>query len=556
MKKFYISFLLMLPLFIFSQGENNHWYFGNGAAVNFNNPITPQILLDSQMPISSSTATVSDSNGKLLFYTNGEVIFTREHQVMQDGMMQNGVAGSINIVQDPSNSNRYYVFMMKSPPNTSAGDPKILLYSVIDISQGSVGNDGYPLGIVLPNYKNIVLYDQYQVTNLYSPHTIIRHHNGNSFWVVTHDNDKVLSFLVDASGVNNIPVQSNLSMGVASSTLSYGSDIKSSPEINSSAFTNYLFVSMWQGTNTSSKVFSFNNATGQLTNHYQLTITSIYPTIAEFNKDASLLYIGRNFDSKIFVFDIINSVSTPIYQQIYNNTNSSFSTRGLQRNRYNDIFITFGAYGYLSKILNPNSYSTSSVDLDNLYLQGKGTFNKLPELVQTFTPPCLTNVLLSNPESNINHTYHSADYVTTQANYKTNSTNGEIVMKAGNSITLLPNTFIEQGSNFLATIEGCRIDEISGKRNVNANQNISLKIDLDNDIADNNIELYPNPASDFVNIKSKFKIKSWEIYEMSGKQILKGNSNKINVAKFIKGVYMINILFENGKNISKKVSVN
>jgi hypothetical protein len=55
-------------------------------------------------------ASVSDSNGKLLFYTNG-ISWTREHTIMPNGgnIMQE-TPMQIAIVKHPSNPNLYYIF--------------------------------------------------------------------------------------------------------------------------------------------------------------------------------------------------------------------------------------------------------------------------------------------------------------------------------------------------------------------------------------------------------------------------------------------------------------
>ena len=79
MKKFYIAIILILfPLLTFAQGENDNWYFGNYAAINFSSP-SPIVFTNSQMTTNGASASVSDSNGKLLFYTNGISVWTREH---------------------------------------------------------------------------------------------------------------------------------------------------------------------------------------------------------------------------------------------------------------------------------------------------------------------------------------------------------------------------------------------------------------------------------------------------------------------------------------------
>lgn len=62
------------------------------------------------------------------------------------------------------------------------------------------------------------------------------------------------------------------------------------------------------------------------------------------------------------------------------------------------------------------------------------------------------------------------------------------------------------------------------------------------------IMLYPNPTSDFLNIQSQEKINGAEIYDISGKLILKSNvqDKKINVNSLQKGTYLIKLYTEKG----------
>ena len=60
--------------------------------------------------------------------------------------------------------------------------------------------------------------------------------------------------------------------------------------------------------------------------------------------------------------------------------------------------------------------------------------------------------------------------------------------------------------------------------------------------------LYPNPTSDVLNIQSQEKISGAEIYDISGKLILKSNvqDKKINVNTLQKGTYLIKLYTEKG----------
>lgn len=55
-----------------------------------------------------------------------------------------------------------------------------------------------------------------------------------------------------------------------------------------------------------------------------------------------------------------------------------------------------------------------------------------------------------------------------------------------------------------------------------------------------NIELYPNPASDFIHIKSEYNIR-FELYDITGKIILTGSEKLIDVSNLNNGLYIIKI---------------
>lgn len=75
---------------------------------------------------------------------------------------------------------------------------------------------------------------------------------------------------------------------------------------------------------------------------------------------------------------------------------------------------------------------------------------------------------------------------------------------------------------------------------------------------DNNVNIYPNPAKNDINLSSSFMIKDIEIYDIMGKRVyqtdVKDYSKIINVSTFNKGLYIAKINTEQGL-ISKKFVV-
>lgn len=70
-----------------------------------------------------------------------------------------------------------------------------------------------------------------------------------------------------------------------------------------------------------------------------------------------------------------------------------------------------------------------------------------------------------------------------------------------------------------------------------------------------NLQIFPNPASDFVQISSKEKIKTLALFDLSGKQVMNDSNprNKISLERYPKGMYLLKITFEDGNIEIRKI---
>ncbi|HSI90866.1 MAG TPA: hypothetical protein VK927_07080, partial [Adhaeribacter sp.] len=149
-----LTLLLFLPVLIFrvqAQGEAANWFFGQGAGLHFNPDGSVANIPGNAMPASQSSASISDKQGNLLFYTNGETVWNRQHQVMQNG---SGLLGfpdgsqTCIIIPHPGNPAHYYIFHLQAEPNKVVYN---LRYSLVDMA-AHIG-----LGEVIPASKNTLL---------------------------------------------------------------------------------------------------------------------------------------------------------------------------------------------------------------------------------------------------------------------------------------------------------------------------------------------------------------------------------------------------------------
>ena len=139
---------LLVSLTSSAQKEANHWYFGFGAGLDFSSG-TVVVDTNTNMNAGEGCSVISNSSGDLLFYTNGESVWDRNHQTMPNGM---GILGNDNstqaalIIPLPKSDSLYYIFTTES-----SGQPGGFRYSVVDMTL----NGG--LGDVITGSKNTLL---------------------------------------------------------------------------------------------------------------------------------------------------------------------------------------------------------------------------------------------------------------------------------------------------------------------------------------------------------------------------------------------------------------
>jgi hypothetical protein len=81
---------LILPVLLCnSQTQPEVWYFGQYAGVDFSG-LVPAHLTDGMISTLEGCATICDIEGNILFYTNGETVWTKDHAIMPNGTNLHG----------------------------------------------------------------------------------------------------------------------------------------------------------------------------------------------------------------------------------------------------------------------------------------------------------------------------------------------------------------------------------------------------------------------------------------------------------------------------------
>jgi len=67
--------------------------------------------------------------------------------------------------------------------------------------------------------------------------------------------------------------------------------------------------------------------------------------------------------------------------------------------------------------------------------------------------------------------------------------------------------------------------------------------------------VYPNPATEIININSDADISNISMYDITGRKVYQGTSRQINIDKFNKGYYLLQVTFDNNQHQSKKIFI-
>lgn len=343
-----------------AQGETNIWYFGQNAGLDFNGG-TPVALTNGQLATDEGCATISNSSGQLLFYTDGITVYNKNHVVMLNGtglMGHPSSTQSATIVPKPGSTNLYYIFTTPEESN-----PNGFRYSIVDMNLD--GGNG-----AITSEKNILIYSPT------GEHLgITKHANGQDFWIITHGlhNDSFFSYKLTSLGLETTPVVTNIGAVLTGGSIDFfeAGTIKISPSGSKLAFTSVSDIA---------QLFNFNNITGVLSNEITLLteVGELYG--AAFSPDESLLYISNSY-GKIHQFNL-NSADIPSSKITIHNGNIPGQ---MQVGSDNKIYVAFGSRFYLGVINNPNILGFGcNFQIDGIYLGGKKSNLGLPSFNQSF----------------------------------------------------------------------------------------------------------------------------------------------------------------------------
>lgn len=355
-------FLMASVSHVKAQKEANIWYFGIEAGIDFNSG-SPVALTDGKIRTQEGCASVADANGALLFYTDGSVVYNKNHALMSNGsglMGNSSSSQSAVVVPLPGSQTIYYIFTVDA-----VGRVNGMRYSVVDISQ----NGG--LGAVVT--KNISI-----LTPASEKITICKHKNNTDYWVITHkfNTNQMHAYLLTAAGLNMTPVISSIGSVIGGSTGVSQGYLKVSPDGSRLAmacdFCGFI------------QIMNFDNSSGVINNLIQLNY--VRPYGVEFSPNNRYLYV-TGWGNQGFILQLDLSVYTSsavkASEVILSTGIIPYSFCALQLGPDGKIYMATNQ-AYLHAITEPNkagtacNYKTQQADL-----KGKTCALGLPTYIQS-----------------------------------------------------------------------------------------------------------------------------------------------------------------------------
>ena len=403
---FWLSLFFFSP-YSYAQKQGNNWFFGNHAGVNFNSGSAVAVTGGATDGTNNmeGTATISDTAGKLLFYTDGQTVWNRNHVTMGNGtgLMGNASATqSAVIVPHPTSLDTFFIFTVDDCQHNLANG---LRYSIVRMSlNGGLGG--------VTSMKNILLSPS--GVPVAEKITAVKHCNNEDIWVIGHGygstyGKNFYAWLITPSGINTTPVISSVG------TVHRGS--RSAPYNGVGNARGYMKASTngsrialaitFDGapdnqdpntsTNGSFEIFDFNYTTGAVTNPIKFGPSSNYKGAygVEFSPGGTYLYGSTwgNYGSprSIYQWNLKAGTVTAIQNSATLIATANPNPGAMQLASNGKIYIVKdqNPNGYLDCINNPNNGGSTCTYQNNALFLLNTRYGRLglPTFIQSFFDP-------------------------------------------------------------------------------------------------------------------------------------------------------------------------
>lgn len=349
---------------------SNQWYFGFEAGIDFNQQ-PPVALTDGVMNAPEGCTAVSDRNGNILFYTDGETVYGRTGQLIGEFIGGDQTATqSVIAIPFPQDETMYYIFTTREVYNNDGS--YVLSYSILDIKQTTNGDPGKIIE------KNIPLYEKNteRITAIGG--------YGNNAVLVAHElgNNTFRLYPITQDGIDNPVLQS------IGSIHSFGSEESSEGYMKFSQDGSKLAVALSQGGHNYVDLFDYTDTTMTLSNHMLIEFNELYPEYqvygVEFSPGTNKLYVSLSGNTSRIYEIRLDSADVDFMNQTKNMLREESRRIGaLQMGPDGRIYVAIDGSGTLSTISpNDDPLTPSVYNPDNFDLAGKISGLGLPNFIQ------------------------------------------------------------------------------------------------------------------------------------------------------------------------------
>ncbi|MGB1210298.1 MAG: T9SS type B sorting domain-containing protein [Lacinutrix venerupis] len=196
-----------------AQKEASNWYFGDNAGINFNlDTNTVTAISNGQLATDEGCTSISDSNGNLLFYTDGRTVYNSNHAIMPNGTGLKGDPSSTQsaiIIPKPQDPDTYYIFTVDTP----SLDNIDLGFHFYEVNMNLDGG----LGGVVANSETQLLSNTSEKLS-----AVLKDCLTQDVWVITYasnngsnNNNTFYAYQVTNTGVNTTPVATQIGNSIS-----------------------------------------------------------------------------------------------------------------------------------------------------------------------------------------------------------------------------------------------------------------------------------------------------------------------------------------------------
>lgn len=348
----------------------NIWFFGDRAGIDFN-PEEPTPIPDSSvMNAPAGTSTISDRNGRVIFYTDGNTVWNRNNEIMPNGTDIGGdpqASQSSLIVPFPGDPTRYYIF---TTGVVNGGESEVR-YSIVDTKVNNT------LGDVEAMTKGTSLFPN-------STEKITAVEAGDTTWLLIHEvnNDVFRAFPISSGGIGT------------SQPSEIGSQHSSGKGYMKFSSDGSRVAAAVPGSPGFVEVFNFDDSSGFVTDPIKFEFPGEEPYGVEFSPDNEKLYVSTA--SALYQFHVNDTLTTAEVIASKKTLDASGSNFGaLQLGPNGQIYMAVDGSTDLLVINGPNTLETDtshvsintfsllSPDKPGTVTSGKG----LPNFVQSIMEP-------------------------------------------------------------------------------------------------------------------------------------------------------------------------